>query len=170
MRGEGIELRPLVRSDLERWRAWINDPEIASYLDRVLPVSEPEHEQFFERSVVGNASAVWYAIDRLPDRSHIGNVWLWNVSSRNRNAELRIVIGDRSAWGTGAGTQAVRLLTQYGFDRLGLHKIYAYVMERNPRAKAAFEKAGYSLEATLRDENFWEGRFADVYRLARVNG
>lgn len=170
LRGDGIELRPLERSDIERWRLWINDPEIASYLDRVLPVSAPEHESFFERSVIGNADALWYAIDRLPAREHIGNVWLWNISSRNRNAELRIVVGERSAWGSGAGTKAIELLVRHAFDRIGLQKIHAYVMERNPRARASFEKAGFSLEATLRRENFWDGDFHDVYRLARLKG
>lgn len=169
LRGRDIELRPLERSDIERWRSWVNDPEIAAFLDRVLPVSGPEHERFFETSVIGNSAAVWYAIDRLPGREHIGNGWLWNISQRNRNAEIRIVIGERSAWGSGAGTQAIELLVRFAFEKLALHKVYAYVMERNPRARAAFEKTGFSLEATLREENLWDGTFCDVLRLARLN-
>ncbi len=163
-----MALRPLERSDIERWRAWINDPEIAAFLDRVLPVSAPEHEAFFERAVIGNDKAVWYAVERTSDGSHIGNIWLWNISSRNRNAEVRIVIGDRTAWGNGAGAEALQLLVHHAFERLSLHKLYAYVMERNPRAKSSFERAGFSVEAVLRDENFWDGRFCDVFRLARV--
>ncbi len=38
LEGRTVILRPLDRADLERWRAWVNDPEIAGLLDRALPV------------------------------------------------------------------------------------------------------------------------------------
>lgn len=162
-----MALRPIERSDIERWRSWVNDPETAAYLDRVLPVTAAEHEVFFERAVVGNSTAVWYAVELVTNRVYVGNVWLWNISPRNRNAEVRVLIGEREAWGTGAGTEAIELLARHAFERLALHKLYAYVMERNPRARASFEKAGFKLEAVLREENFWDGRFQDVFRMTR---
>lgn len=165
--GDAVRLRPIERSDVERWRTWINDPEIAGYLDRVLPVTSAEHEAFFERAVIGNDTAVWYAIEDAAGQ-YVGNVWLWNVNGRHRSAELRIVIGERSAWGTGIGRASIEALTTYAFDSLGLHKVYAYVMARNPRAVKSFERAGYVREALLHDEVFWNGVFEDVHRLYKL--
>lgn len=169
MEGEKIRLRPLEPADLQRWRMWINDPEIAGYLDRVLPVSAPEHEQFFERAVTGNTSAVWYAIELKASGQFVGNVWLWNISTRHRHAELRILIGERSAWGSGCGAEAISLLTGYGFKQLGLHKVYAFVMARNSRAVRTFEKCEFDSEALLVEDVFWNGQFENVHRVFRLN-
>ncbi len=168
MEGEKTRLRPLDRADLAAWQRWVNDPEIAGYLDRVLPVSMPEHESFFESAVIGNAHAVWYAIEAKRSGRYIGNVWLWNMSSRHRNAELRILVGERDEWGSGSGSEAIDALTAFAFDKLGLHKVYAYVMARNPRAKRSFEKCGFQSEARLIDDVFWEGVFEDVHRMYRL--
>ncbi|GAC1401708.1 MAG: GNAT family protein [Candidatus Velthaea sp.] len=163
---DGIVLRAVERTDLDAWRTWVNDPEIAGYLDRVLPVSRPEHEQFFELAVVNNAKAVWFGIDGLQPPRYIGNIWLWDIDVRHRRAEVRVLIGDRGAWGTGAGSTSLRLITDYAFAALGLQKLYAYVMDRNPRAVRAFEKAGYREEARLESEAYWNGERHDVLRFA----
>ncbi len=168
LEGRTVILRPIDPADLERWRAWVNDPEIAGFLDRALPVSGPEHEHFFETMVIGNPRAVWFALERpgAPD-DYIGNVWLWDLDARHRRAEVRILIGDRSAWGTGAGTEALQILAGYAFEKLGIQKLYAYVHARNPRAARSFVKAGYIEEARHAREAFWDGQFQDILRFAR---
>jgi RimJ/RimL family protein N-acetyltransferase len=162
----GVVLRAIERADLSMWREWINDAEIAAYLDRALPVTEPEHEDFFEKSVIGNSGAVWFAIEAGEPKHYVGNIWLWAIHHRHRTAELRIIIGDRSVWGSGVGSTAIGLITAYAFRTLGLEKIYAYTMNRNPRAARSFEKAGWSVEAKLRGEVFWDGKREDVFRHA----
>ena len=102
LEGRTVILRPIDPADLERWRAWVNDPEIASLLDRALPVSAPEHEHFFETAVVGNERAVWFALERPGSPGdYIGNVWLWDVDPRHRRAEVRILIGAAFRVGNG---------------------------------------------------------------------
>jgi len=166
--GERVRLRAIERADLPRWREWINDPEIAAFVDRILPVTQPEHESFFETAVMNNPSAVWFAIEDKAKGEYVGNVWLWNIDTRNRRAEVRIIVGERRCWGGGYGSEALALLARYAFDKAGLHKVYAFVMERNPRARAAFHKAGFLDEARLVGEAFWDGTFHDVWRLYRL--
>ena len=88
------------------------------------------------------------------------------MHQRHRTAEVRIVVGERSAWGTGVGTTATRLITSYAFHSLGLEKLYAYTMDRNPRAMRSFVKAGYTVEARLQHEVFWDGKREDAWRVA----
>ena len=168
LQGTKITLGPLERRHLNVWRTWVNDPEIAMLLDRVLPVSEPEHERFFERHVCDNAAAVWFSVRTAADERHVGNAWLWNVDQRHRRAEVRILIGERDAWSTGVGTEAIALLAEFAFARMGLHKLYAYVTTRNARARRSFEKGGFVEEALLREETFWNGAYSDVWRLMRL--
>ena len=170
LRGTSLLFRPLERAHLARWQAWVNEPEVAALLDRVLPVTEDEHRAFYQQSVVDNRHAVWFALHTLDDDVYIGNVWLWNINHRHSHAEVRIVIGESQYRQRGAGTEALMCIAQYALRSLGLHKVYAYVMERNLRARMAFEKAGFEVEATLKEECFWEGGYQDVWRLARCNG
>jgi len=63
----------------------------------------------------------------------------------------------------------VREACRYGFDQVGLHRIYAYVLGINPAGRRAFERAGFTIEGTLRDDRWAVDRFIDSYLLARVN-
>lgn len=159
---------PLGPAHKERTRAWANDPELARLMDRRKPVSPEEHDAFFA-ALPGRDDCAYFAIE-LPDAgTHIGNVWLWNIDSRHRKAELRIVIGEPAARGRGLGSEAIDLLCRYGFDRLNLHRIFAHVLSINPAAKRAFEAAGFTHEGTLRDDRWSSDRFVNADLLARLN-
>jgi RimJ/RimL family protein N-acetyltransferase len=167
MTGHTIVLRPFERRHLEETRRWANDPELMRLLDRARPVSDVEHEKWFI-ALHDKTDCAYFAIETLEGARHIGNVWLWNIDSRHRRAELRILIGNHSEQGRGAGTEAISLLCRYGFERLNLHKIYAYVLGINERARHAFEKAGFILEGTLREDRWVGDAYTDVYLLGKL--
>jgi [ribosomal protein S5]-alanine N-acetyltransferase len=160
-----VRLRAVEQTDVEQWRAWINDPEVMDGLDRVLPATEDEHRNFIERNISGNPSAVWFSIEF--DGKYVGNIWLWDMHSRHRRGEVRLFIGDAETRGRGAGVAAIRAIAAYAFDKLGLHKLVAYVHESNEPSRKAFEAAGFFEEAVLRDEAFRDGGFRAVRRMAR---
>ena len=162
-----IRLVPLDRRHLDWTRRWANDPELMRLMDRAGQVSEAEHEAWFS-SVVRGEDCRYFAIE-AGDR-HVGNVWFWNIEPRHQKAELRIVIGDGAFRGRGVGVDALERACQYGFEELGLHRIYAYVLSINPAARRAFEGAGFVLEGTLRDDRRAGDGFVDAYLLARVKG
>jgi RimJ/RimL family protein N-acetyltransferase len=164
---DGIRLVSLSRAHLERTRAWANDPELALLMNRAAAVSEPEHDAWFE-SISKRTDCAYFAIEREDDGHHIGNVWLWAIDDRHRKAELRIVIGEAVARGRGFGGAAIGLAARYGFERLHLHRIYAYVLAFNPGARRAFEKAGFLLEGTLCDDRWVGDRFVSAWLLSRV--
>jgi RimJ/RimL family protein N-acetyltransferase len=161
----GLALRPFDRKHLDQTRAWVNDPELMRLLDRARPVAELEHEQWFAH-LHEKSGAIYFAIET--DGQHIGNVWLWDIDGRHRKAELRIMIGASDATGKGIGTEAINLVCKFAFERLNLHKIYVYVLDINPRAKRAFEKAGFVVEGTLKADRWMENRYIDVYLMGRL--
>ena len=160
-----VRLRPLERRHLEQTLEWANDPELMRLLNRAHTVSRNEHEQWFE-VIQQREDCRYFAIETV-DGVHLGNVWLWDIDPRHRRAELRIVI-DLEHAGKGAGTQAISQLCDYAFERLNLHKVYAYVLAINPRARRSFEKAGFVLEGTLREDRWTGDAFSDVYLLAKL--
>jgi RimJ/RimL family protein N-acetyltransferase len=164
---ETIGLFPFEEADLELYRRWVNQEDFGRLLGRSLPVTQAEHQGWYE-SMVSDPKSVIFAVRTLPTHEYLGNVWLHNIHWINRNAELRILLGSQGAQGKGYGTRACRLLLQFAFQKLGLQKVYLYVSTVNPRAERAFQKAGFSEEGYLKNEFFTDGDFVDVKRMAAL--
>src|SRR5438270_6926446 len=143
--GKTISLLPLQVRHLERTLAWVNDPELMRLLDRASQVTEAEHEAWFA-GLKDRSDCAYFAIETNEDNKHIGNIWLWEIDRRHQRAEIRVMIGEKARVDHGLGTEAIRLISDYAFQRFGLHKVYAYVLSLNPRARVAFEKAGFEVE------------------------
>lgn len=93
---------------------------------------------------------------------------LGSIDIRQENPGFRADIG---LWvgapyhGQGYGTQAVRWVTAYGFERLGLEKINSYVFVGNSASRRIFEKNGFLLEGTIRNADRKRGQPIDVWAL-----
>ena len=161
----GVRLVPLDETHVALTRVWTNDTELARLMDRARPVTEDEHRNWFA-ALRGREDCRYFAV--LDGAAHVGNVWLWAIDARHRKAEIRIVIGDGAARGRGVGSSAIDLVSRHAFEHMGLHRVYAYVLAHNPRARRAFEKAGFVLEGTLRDDRSVGDGFVDSYLLSRL--
>jgi [ribosomal protein S5]-alanine N-acetyltransferase len=87
---------------------------------------------------------------------------------RSHIAEIGYWIGE-SFWGKGIATEAVKMMTDISFSQLNFRKLFASVHAPNKASIRLLEKAGYELEATLRQENFKDGEYRDVHQYARLN-
>lgn len=160
--GSKVILRPLERRDLERSRAWVNDPENAARLLRVLPVSEMEQEQWFENICTLYDRYVW-AVEI--EGQHIGNVGIYHIDLVHRRAEAWTLIGEPAWRGKGLGQEAMALLLDYSFGGLGLNKLYLHVDEENIIAQKMYKKLGFIEEGKLVGEYFIQGRFRNIIRM-----
>ena len=84
-------------------------------------------------------------------------------------ANLVIFIGDDSSLGRGIGTEAAKLMIHYGFNELGLHKIFLRVLADNERAIKSYEKVGFTKEGFFRDEVYINGTYHDLIYMAIIN-
>ena len=87
----------------------------------------------------------------------------------HRNAELQIRIGSEKHRGKGIGPEAIRLLTDFGFRDLNLHRINLHVFANNEPAIKAYEKCGFDKEGTMRDGAWIDGQWLDVHVMALIN-
>jgi RimJ/RimL family protein N-acetyltransferase len=162
--GKKVRLRAFEREDAERYRNYVNDGEVASLVDRAKPATALEHARWYE-SLVSSDKVAAFAIDKHPRGGFIGLVWLFAIDWRHRRAEVRIVIGERTAWGGGYGTDALKTLVRAAFGPLNLEKLFAEVLATNTRAIKAFEAAGFFREGLLRGDRVMDGRRSDFMRL-----
>ena len=79
----------------------------------------------------------------------------------NQSCNFRIQIGP-AGQNRGLGTEATRLIVGYGFEQLGLHRISLEVYAFNPRARRAYEKAGFRVEGVLRESLRYGDQWIDA--------
>ena len=164
LRGRLVRLRAIELDEFETWRGWINRPDVMQDMDRAVRPSADEHRRYVA-AAIASERAVYLGIETLDAPRLIGVVWLWDVDPRHRRAEVRIVIGEPDTRGRGYGADAIETLAAYAFEQRALRKLYAYVHAHNGASRRAFERAGFTLEATLERDALRDGRETDVHRL-----
>ena len=165
MEGKLVRLRAYEKSDLDSIMKWVNEEEVTDLLGGetlVYPVSSIAEERFIEAASGTSNKQKSFAIETLADRRYIGGISFNVIDWLNRCAGLGIVIGDKSLWGKGYGTDAMRVLMRLAFDKMNLHRLWLHVHDYNPRAIASYQKCGFKREGILRQEHFTRGRYHDT--------
>lgn len=166
LEGRLVRLRAQEVGDLERDYTWVNDREVTRYLAIRYPVSRAHEQRWLQEAPPnGYGSDVRLAIE-TKDGAHIGNVGLHRVSADNQRADLGIMIGDKSYWANGYGTDAIVTLLRFAFHEMNLNRVSLHVFEFNERAIACYRKCGLKEEGRLRDQYYAEGRYWDVLAMA----
>lgn len=161
--GRLVRLAPPDRAlHAENGYRWMNDPEVACTLERSLGITRKEQEAFFD-GIEDRSNHQWVWAIHDPTDRHIGFIGM-TVNLRNRSATGGIVLGERSAWGKGYATDAVRTRMRFGFEQMGLHRIDGHTI--NPPMRRVYEKTGYALEGIARQAHWSGGRWHDAFLYA----
>jgi ribosomal-protein-alanine N-acetyltransferase len=160
--GRQIYLMPLERSHLnEKYLGWLNDADTSRYLESgIFPNTMKELEQFYDQTA-GSRDQVMLAVAEAETGEHIGNVKLGPINWTHRKATFGILIGEKRFWGRGIGTEATRLMIEYGFFRLNLRRIELGVNAEHDAAVRVYEKVGFKVEGRHRESLFCDGRYRD---------
>ena len=167
LRGERVWLRPLERRDLPAYVAGINDTEVGGWAGYSLPISVEMSAHWLDEVTerMGKGTGYFFAVCELGDDRFIGTTWLKEVNMHHANAELAIYM-DRDHIGAGWGTDAQRVLLEFGFNTLRLERIYLTVDSENARAIRSYEKVGFKHEGVMRRSWQFKGRLADSVLMA----
>jgi [ribosomal protein S5]-alanine N-acetyltransferase len=161
LKGERIYLRPIEREDAPQLQSFMNDPEVTQTLQMHRPLNLQVEQDFIEHAAK-DQSNIRLAIALKQEDALIGATDLRLGEMKDRKAEFGIAIGAKDEWNKGYGTEATKLMIQYGFETLNLNRIFLRVYEYNPRAMKAYEKAGFKREGVLRDDTYRMGRYWDA--------
>ena len=163
LRTERLLLRPFVLGDAPVVQHLAGDWEVASKMLN-LPHPYPNglaeawigsQQQRFEAG-----SDVHFSIVRREDDQLIGSIGLRLVQAHGR-AELGFWLG-RPYWNHDYCTEAAKAVIEYGFQVLGLDRIYASHFTHNPASGRVLEKAGMAYEGLLRHHVQHWGTYEDL--------
>jgi RimJ/RimL family protein N-acetyltransferase len=168
VRGQLVYLRPITADDTEMAVRWRNTPIVVENFIYRKPVSRQDHENWLANKVF-KGLVHQFIVCRIEDGLPLGSIYLQNFEEENRKAEWGIYLGEVQAYGKGAGTEAAKLLLEYAFVNLGMHKVVSRVLARNRASVRMNEKAGYVQEAYLKDELFLDGKYEDLILFGAIN-
>jgi RimJ/RimL family protein N-acetyltransferase len=140
--GAQVFLSHVRQSDVPLFARWFADLELTAYIGLLGVAFTPAQEQQWYDGLADSKEKIFAIIVR--EGQHlIGSITLHNIDQHHGIAELGIAIGDKTAWGQGFGSQATRLMADYGLTFLGLHTIYLWHAAYNSRGHRAYLKAGF---------------------------
>jgi RimJ/RimL family protein N-acetyltransferase len=168
--GQLVVLRPFKEHDVPVMRQVMLDPEgrilTGSVHDEAAARAPlgPEEEQLARDWLLSRndqADRLDLAVTDKATGECVGEAVLNQWDPGNESCNFRIYLGPRGR-GRGLGTEATRLIVGYGFEYLGLHRISLEVYAFNPRARRAYEKAGFRPEGVLRASLRYNGEWIDA--------
>lgn len=160
-----IYLRTMTYEDTDNIVKWRNRDEVRKNFIYQALFTPNSHENWI-RTMVETGKVVQMIICEEATDTPVGSVYIRDIDHTHHKGEYGIFIGEAMARGQGAGTAAAKLMVQYGFEELGLHKIFLRVFADNQQAVRSYEKAGFVKEAYLKDEVCIEGKYRDMLLMA----
>jgi RimJ/RimL family protein N-acetyltransferase len=157
-----LRLRPLEVGDAPLVEQLAGDREVAS-TTRLIPHPYPEGLAAQWIASLGplyaQGRSASFAIT-LKEGPLVGVVGL-HIEPLDRHAELGYWVG-RAYWNHGYCTEAARVLLWFAFSQLGLERVYAHYMARNPASGRVMEKLGMQREGCLRRHRYKWGQYEDL--------
>ena len=164
LEGEKVRLRPMQDRDMPLFVQWLQDAEVRRWLASIAePPTLEEQFDWYEGRRSDPDSVLW-SIETLDGRL-VGSVEL-RLAQHAQRAELGIAIQDKTMWSQGLGTDTVRLVMEYGFEDLELHRIELMTDEENVRGRRCYERCGFIEEGLLRQHRPIDGKFGNTIMMS----
>ena len=168
--GKKVRLRGIVPDDWRHFLHWDMDSDAQRYGWQVWPPQGEEAAKEFAKSE--SLKKPTEPNFRLMIETLVGTA-VGSLSvrgdARRFSFEYGINLG-REHWGHGFAEEAVELVCRYMFGELRFHKAQAWVYGFNSRSQSMHRKFGMVLEGTIREGQFTDGRFWDVYVFGMTAG
>lgn len=160
-RTERLLLRAFGPADADEFAALAGAFEVA---DTMISIPHPLAAGF-AAEWVGHPRPARFAVCEPDTGRLVGSAELRDIDPEHAQAELSFWVG-RPYWGRGYATEAGAALVRHGFGPLGLNRIYAFHMARNPASGRVLARLGMRQEGLLRQRVRRWGRFEDVLAYA----
>lgn len=161
-------LRKWSKEDLTSLVKHANNYNIAKNLTNLFPhpYTKADGEAFIE-NVTGINAPLILAID--VNGEAVGGIGLHPQTDIHvKNAELGYWLAE-PFWGNGVVTSAIKQIVTIGFNELDVDRIFARPFGTNIGSQRVLEKAGFKLEASVKDSIFKNGEYIDelIYAVRR---
>ena len=143
-----IVVRRLTKEDLQLRVDWMNDIKVYRSMHFEVPVMLDNTIRWFENNSENPKRA---DLTFTENGETVAFGGLTGINREINKAELYVFVNPKAQRG-GIGTRVTKALCRYGFEELGLQKIFLETNEDNYAARRVYEKCGFVLEGKHRNE------------------
>jgi RimJ/RimL family protein N-acetyltransferase len=159
--GGHVTLRELRRADAASLVAMLTTPEVARFISPP-PTTVEGFERFIDWTHRQRAAGTYVCYAVVPDGmdTAIGIFQVRQLDPSFSTAEWGFAIGS-PFWGTGVFADAARLVIDFAFRTLDVHRLEARSAAKNGRGNGALQKMGAVAEGVLRKSFLRNGEYLD---------
>lgn len=156
-------LRKVLLKDKEDMFEYARDPEVTKYL---LWYEHPDVQytakylRYLQPKYRRGEYYDWAVVNKAQDKM-IGTCGFVTFDGDHNNAEIGYVISPKYR-GMGYAPEAVRRIISFGFEELGLNRIYARHIVGNDPSGRVMQKSGMSFEGILRSSMYIKEQYRDI--------
>ncbi|TDC84584.1 N-acetyltransferase [Micromonospora sp. KC606] len=151
LRTDRLLLEPYRPDDAADSIALLSDPEVGRFMGTG-PLTPADAAglfgRLFSKVYAEDLFDVW-AVRR--DGRYVGHAEIKHTDDVDGQEIVYALV--KPAWGDGLGTELARALVRYGFDTLGLPRVWATVAEQNHASLALLGKLGFTPQRDLIEDD-----------------
>ncbi|GKV64987.1 N-acetyltransferase [Sporosarcina sp. NCCP-2331] len=160
--GKKVTLRKITKEDYESYSNVEDIMESRLLMNDGIPFppTEADHEKFLGE-ISSEKDDYMFAVELKDEKVFIGTIAVYLVNWNNGTCHVGISIGP-DFQGKSYGTDAMKVLLNFIFNYMNVNKVKLQVFGFNQRAIGSYEKCGFQLEGTFREELFRFGKYHDI--------
>lgn len=165
-----IYLSSLTLEDVSlNYLSWLDNPQVNQFLETRFETQSVESINDYILKSLKNSNEYLFAIRTIESNKHIGNIKLGPINNNHKLGDISLFIGDTNFWGKGVAVEAIKTITKFAFDKLGLYKISAGAYAENTASTKAFIKAGYKEDGIRKKHFLSQGKYSDLVYVSIEN-
>lgn len=165
--GQQIVLRKMEINDTDDIVRWRNTEEVRSRFLYQEPFTREKHLDWIKNKVNIGLVVQMMICEKESGRA-IGSAYFRDIDHVNHKAEYGLFIGESDSRVKGIGFETTNMMLRYGFEEMGLHRIYARVLSDNIVSLKSAIKAGLEVEGTLREDIILQESYRDIVLLGAL--
>lgn len=163
--GKKVRLTRFTATDItDNYIGWLNDPVVTRFSNQRFLCHDRTSSERYLASFDGTPN-LFVSVRRLDDGRAIGTMTAY-ISPHHGTADVGILIGDRSAWGSGFGQDAWDTLTNWLASHPGIRKVTAGTLACNAPMIRLAERSGMELEGRRSGQELVDGEPVDILYFA----
>lgn len=157
-------LRKITTDDANNILTYLSDEEVMQYygLAPFSSIKDALDEISWYHSIEENKTGIRWGITLKESGVVIGSCGFHNTVAQHFRSEIGFELS-RDHWRKGIAGEAIGAIIDYGFGQMNFQRIEALIEPSNMASQKTVEKLGFIREGLLRNYEFTNGKFDDLY-------
>lgn len=167
--GKYVNLRALEESDLVTLKKWRNDKRTRIHTREFRLLNMINQKEWFESIYKDNPPKMLMFGVLNKKNKLIGVCGLTYIDWKNRHAELSIILSQNNWQKSKEASDTIKLLTNYGFGEINLHRIWVEIFDTAPQNIKLFETMKFTKEGMLREKLWRNSQWHNSFIYSRLS-